>query len=110
MATLKLNIYKSQKEIEKTYEAESYDLMFGTAEEVLNIFDPDKMTNNVEIATTVFKCFNQLKPILQEMFPGVTDDELKHVKIKELIPLFVNVCKQIADDIGLLSQGNQPRA
>ena len=106
MAKLTLNIYKNQKEIEKTLTAESYDLMFGVAEEVLSIFDPDLMTDKVAIATTVFKCFGQLKPILKEMFPEVTDEELKRVKIKELVPLFMTVCKNIADDISLLSQGN----
>lgn len=110
MNTLKLNIYKNQKEVEKTLTAESYDLMFGTVEEVLQIFDPDKMTSEIEIAVTVFKCFNQLKPILKDIFPEVTDEELRRVKVKELVPLFVNVCKNIADDIGLLNQGNLPRA
>lgn len=106
MAKLTLNIYKNQKEIEKTHTAETYDLMFGVAEEVLSIFDPDLMADKIAIATTVFKCFGQLKPILKEMFPEVTDEELKRVKIKELVPLFMAVCKNIADDISLLSQGN----
>lgn len=106
MSTLKLNIYKNQDEIERTAMAESYDLMFGTAEDVLNIFDPDKMTSQMDIAVTVFKCFRELKPLLQDIFPDITDDELKHIKIKELVPLFYDICKNIADDIKLLSRGN----
>ena len=106
MSTLKLNIYKNQDEIERTAMAESYDLMFGTAEDVLNIFDPDKMTSQIDIAVTVFKCFRELKPLLQDIFPDITDDELKRIKIKELVPLFYDICKNIADDIKLLSRGN----
>lgn len=106
MSTLKLNIYKNQDEIERTAMAESYDLMFGTAEDVLNIFDPDKMTSQMDIAVTVFKCFRELKPLLQDIFPDITDDELKRIKIKELVPLFYDICKNIADDIKLLSRGN----
>ena len=106
MSTLKLNIYKNQDEIERTAMAESYDLMFGTAEDVLNIFDPDKMASQMDIAVTVFKCFRELKPLLQDIFPDITDDELKRIKIKELVPLFYDICKNIADDIKLLSKGN----
>ena len=106
MSTLNLNIYKNQDEIERTAMAESYDLMFGTAEDVLNIFDPDKMTSQMDIAVTVFKCFRELKPLLQDIFPDITDDELKRIKIKELVPLFYDICKNIADDIKLLSRGN----
>ena len=106
MSTLKLNIYKNQDEIERTAMAESYDLMFGTAEDVLNIFDPDKMTSQMDIAVTVFKCFRELKPLLQDIFLDITDDELKRIKIKELVPLFYDICKNIADDIKLLSRGN----
>lgn len=106
MSELKLNIYRNQKEVEKTLVANSYDLMFGTVEELLQIFDPDILTNNVAIATAVFRCGGQLKPLLKDIFPDVTDEDLKHVKIKELVPLFMNICKNIANDIGLLQQGN----
>lgn len=106
MNTLKLNIYKNQKEVEKTLEAESYDLMFGTVEDVMVIFDPDIMTNNIAIATTVFKCFDQLKPLIKDIFPDITDEDMKKIKVKELVPLFIDICKNIADDIGLLNQGN----
>ena len=106
MSTLTLNIYKNQKEVEKTLVAESYDLMFGTVEEVLNIFDPDTMTDTIAIATTICKCFKELKPILKEIFPDVTDEELKRVKVKELVPLFFEICKHISDDIAMLNQGN----
>lgn len=109
MSTLILDIYKNQKEIEKTLVADSYDLMFGTVEDVLAIFDPDAMTDEIAIATTVFKCFNQLKPLLKDIFPEATDEDLRKIKVKDLIPLFLAVCKNIADDIGMLKQGNSNR-
>ena len=36
---MKLNVYKSQTEIEKTFEADAYDLMYGTVEDILGILD-----------------------------------------------------------------------
>jgi hypothetical protein len=110
MATLKLNIYKNQREIEKTLEAESYDLMFGTVEDLLQIFDPDSLTDNVKIAEMVFKYFNELKPLLMDIFPELRDEDTRNIKIKELVPLFVTVCKNVAEDFKYLIPGNQQRA
>lgn len=109
MATLKLNIYKNQKEIEKTLEAESYDLMYGTVEDLLQIFDPDSLTDNMKIAEMVFKYFNELKPLLMDIFPELKDEDVKGIKIKELIPLFIDVCKNVAEDFKYLV-GNLTRA
>lgn len=110
MATLKLNIYKNQREIEKTLEAESYDLMFGTVEDLLQIFDVDSLTDNMKIAEMVFTCFNELKPLLKDIFPELTDEDTRNIKIKELIPLFINICSNIAEDFKYLTQGNLKRA
>lgn len=106
MATLTLNIYRNKSEIEKTYTAESYDLMFGTVEDIIQLINVDELTDNEAIARVVVKCFTQLKPFLKDIFEGVTDDELKRVKVKELIPLFVNVFKSILDDLEILKAGN----
>lgn len=108
MATLNLNIYsaKNKNEVEKTYTAESYDLMLGTVEDLMQVIDVDKMTDNVEIARMVVSGFGMLKPFIKDIFTGVTDDELKRVKVKELIPLFVDVFKSIVDGLDLLKTGN----
>lgn len=106
MATLKLNIYKNQREVEKTLEAETYDIMYGTVEDLLQIFDPDCLTNNMKIAEMVFKYFNELKPLLKDIFPDLKDEDMRNIKIKELVPLFITVCKNVAEDFKFLNQGN----
>lgn len=107
MSTMKLNIYKkdNKNEIEKTYSAESYDLMLGTVEEIMQIIDFDKMNDNVAIATMVVKCYAQLKPFLKDVFPGVTDEELTRVKVKELIPTFKDIIISIMGGLDLLKTG-----
>ena len=89
----KLNIYKkdNKNEIEKTYTVESYDLMLGTVEDIMQVIDFDKMDDNVAVATMVVKCYSQLKPFLKDVFPGVTDEELTRVKVKELITTFKEI-------------------
>lgn len=108
MATIKLNIYKkdNKKEIEKTYTAESYDLMLGTVEEFMQIIDIDKVNDNLEVAKMVVKCYGQIRPLLKDVFIGVTDDELNQVKVKELIPVIIEICTTIIEDLDLVKSGN----
>lgn len=108
MANIKLNIYKTdnKNEIEKTYTAETYDLMLGTVEDIMEIIDFEKLDNTIEVGKMIIKMYPQLKPFLKDIFEGLTDDELKRVKVKELIPLFTEVFKSISESIGLLSAGN----
>lgn len=95
---LKLNVYKG-KQIEKTYTAETYDLMFGTLEDIINIIDLDAFNNtdNAEfvgaVAKIIVKGFDQFKPLLKDIFPGLTDDELRRVKVSEIVPVVLDVIK-----------------
>lgn len=107
MTTLKLNIYDENKtNIVKTYTAEGYDLMLGTVEDLMQVIDIDKLDNDTAVAMMVVKCYKQLIPFIKDIFPGINDDELKHVKVKEIIALFKDVIKVIIADLGILNQGN----
>ena len=108
MATLSLNIYEKddKNRIEKTYTAESYDLMLGTVEDLMQLLDVDKMTDNIAITRMVVKGYSQLKPFIKDVFSGVTDEELKRVKVKELIPTFIDIFKTIFDDLEIIKKGN----
>ena len=112
MPTLKLNIYTAENlnEIEKTYTAESFDLMFGTAEDFMQIIGFDQLKSKQEVAMSVMRAFNSLKPMLKEIFTGVTDDELKRTKVKELLPLYVDIFDVILKDLEELMPKNAPRA
>jgi hypothetical protein len=109
MADLKLNIYNG-KEIEKTYVAEEFDIMFGTIEDLLEVIDFDKLEDEKEVVKVVIATLNQLKPFLKQIFDGLTDDEIKRTKVKELVPLFVNIVTYTIDELKGLMSKNQLRA
>lgn len=97
---LVLNIYDPQtKMIAKQYTAETIDIMFGTIEDIIDIIDIEKLDDNMEWAKVIGVGMKKLKPLLKEVFTGVTDDELKNTKIKELIPLFINIFKYMMKEI-----------
>lgn len=95
---LKLNIYEKRKVI-KTYTAETYDLMFGTVEDLIDILDLDalKTGDDVEIiklaGNAVIKGMDIIKPLLKDIFEGLTDEELKHTSVSEIATVLVEVVK-----------------
>ena len=105
---IELKVYKegSKKEVEKTYQAEGYELMLGTVEDFMNIIDIEKLGDNIEAAKMLMNGYKQLMPLLKDIFPDITDDELKRVKVNELVVTFKQVGAAIIDGFGVLKQGN----
>ena len=95
---IKLPIYE-KKEIVKTYTAETYDIMFGTVEDLISIVEIDKFFGvsdkefALEVAKIIPKIFGLVKPLLKDIFDGLTDDELKHCKITDVVNVIVAVIK-----------------
>lgn len=90
---MKLNIYKNQTEIAYTFETDAYDLMYGTVEDVLDILDDvtgDNISND-ELVKAINANRDKLNGLLLDIFPDATHEDLRHVKVKELLPLFAEL-------------------
>lgn len=98
---MKLNIYKNQREVEKTYEIDDYDIMYGTVEDVLSMFDEiDDFADNMQIFRVIQKNRQKLNDLLKDIFPDLTDDELRRIKLKELVPVFVELFAYVQASFG----------
>lgn len=82
---MKLNIWKNQKEIEKTYECKSYDIMFGTVEDLLDILDEAKSGSEEDILEVVLSHKQAFYDLLMDIFPELTRAELRRTKTKEIV-------------------------
>ena len=95
---MKLNIYENKKII-NTYEADTYDLMFGTVEDLIEIVNLDQLKSgdDVEIiklvGKTVINGMDVIKPLVKDIFEGLTDEELRNVKVSEIASVLVDVIK-----------------
>ena len=106
-----LNIYEKKK-IVKTYEAESYDLMFGTLEDFLKIID-EKMfaenVTNIDFAkfglSMIKQCIGEVKPLLLDVFDGLTEEELRRTKTSELIGVVYSIAKYSFAEINGIGSG-----
>ncbi len=102
---LKLNIY-NKKQVEKTYTAETYDLMFGTVEDLIDVINLDKLQTGSDaeivkvVGDVVAHGLDIIKPLLKEIFEGLTDDELRNTKVKEIAAVLVEVVKFSVAEIG----------
>ena len=105
---LKLKIYEKRK-IVKTYTAETYDLMFGTVEDLLNIIDIDNIQagDKTELIKAVAKVLAHsmdiVKPLLKDVFEGLTDEELRNTSIKEIVDVLSNI---VTYSINQITKGN----
>ena len=93
---MKLNIY-DKKRIVKTYEAETYDLMWGTVEDITEALKLDEMkTGNkdeiVKMAVTlVVEAKSTVNDLIKDIFEGITDEELRNTRVAEIASVLVDV-------------------
>lgn len=96
---MKLNIYKNQREVEKTYEVDAYDIMYGTVQDVLEVLDSgmNDLNDNTQVLKVIADNRGKLEDLLLDIFggEGLTKDELRRIKLKELVPLFLDLFKYV---------------
>lgn len=92
---MKINIYKNQKEIEKTYEVDEYDIMYGTIQDIFEVLDDglDKLKDEDQMLKLVTENRSKLEDLILDIFAseGLTKEELRRTKLKELVPLFIDL-------------------
>lgn len=89
---MKLNVYKNQKEVEKVLSVDAYDIMYGTVEDIFEVLDEvDDKSGEKELLKAVQKHRHKINRLLLDVFPEATEDDLRKIKLKELIPFFIEL-------------------
>ena len=101
---ISLNIYdpKDKNKVVKVHTVEGYDLMLGTIEDFMDIIDMDKLDDDKEVAKMVIKGYKQSKPLIMDIFPELTSDELKNIKVAELVKIVPQIGKAIIESLSIL--------
>lgn len=108
---MKLNIYE-KKRVVKTYEASTYDLMFGTMEDVADAVKLDdlKTGTNVEIikmvGNLVLNSMDTVRGLMLDIFEGLTEEELRHAKVNEIATVLVDVVTYTLSQMNLSRSKN----
>lgn len=103
-----LKIYDDKgKNVIKSYEASEYDLMFGTVISLMDLLKIEDIDNQIEMLKMIHSAWTEIKEVLSGFFPKVTDDEWKHVKVKELLPIIIGIAKfAISDMLSIPTEKN----
>lgn len=96
---LTLNVYDKSGEIVKTCKAEMIDLEFGTIRSLMEILNVENIEDTGALLTSVYGAWSELTDILNQCFPDMQHDDWDHVKLKELIPLVINILKYSFSEI-----------
>lgn len=103
---MKLRIYE-KKEVVKTYEADKYDLMFGTLEDVADAVKLDELQTGTDVEIIkmvgrfVFTSMDTVKSLMKDIFEGLTDDELRNTKVSEMATVLVDVVKFTIEQLNI---------
>lgn len=109
---MKLNIY-DHKEVIKTYEANEYELMFGTVEDMIDAAKLDKIESGTDaeivMAATnlVTTSMGTVKDLLKDVFDGLTDDEIRNTRVSEIVNVIVDVIRYAISQISLFGGGKR---
>ena len=91
---LKLNIYGKDKKgktiIKKTYKNDDYSVEYGVLEDLLEIMEVyTNKTTDEELTKAVLGAMKNVKPLMLYIFNGLTEDELRHTRLNELMAIVV---------------------
>lgn len=107
---LKLNVYKNQKEVEKTYTTQDYEVMYGTVEDLLDCLDLEALTSKddkegiISAASRLMRArADVINPLLLDIFPGLTVEELRRTKARETLEVIVGLTGFSLDQIKSLT-------
>jgi hypothetical protein len=95
---VRLNIY-NKSAVEKTYEADTAHITFGTIEDLFENVKLDGAKSDAELMKMIASSLPKLKPFLKEFFVGITDDEIKRTRITELVRVFIDITTSVISDI-----------
>lgn len=95
---MKLNVYRNQREIAKTLEVNNYDIMYGTVEDIFDVLEGIEDVNDPNgILNLINANRSKLNDLLLDIFAdaGLTKEDLRMVKVKELVPVFADLFKYV---------------
>ena len=95
---LKLHVIGKDKQIEKTYTANDYEVMYGTVEDLLDLLDLEALTNTENkdgMLSAVSRLLNSrrevINPLMMDIFDGLTAEELRRVKARDIVEVIVGL-------------------
>lgn len=92
---LKLNVYDKEDKVIKTATAQTVELRFGTIRKLMKLMNIESVTDTAALLKVVYGAWEEVTAVLSECFPEIQGDEWDNIKVSELLPVLVNLMKDI---------------
>lgn len=106
---MEIKIKVKSNGIEKIYKRDGYDLTMGTIDDLVEIIDLDKIDNETEVLKMIIAGYKQIKPLILDMFPEMTEEEYRSVTTTGLVQTIIATAKAVGESFGFLNLGNLTR-
>ena len=101
MITLNVRSASEKSEVAKTISINGYDLMIGTVDDFMDIIDLDKIDDEKEVIKMVLKSYKQIKPLIMDIFPELTEEDYRNVSVADLVAVIPQIGLSIIENIKL---------
>lgn len=99
MDNIKLNVYNENGEITKEVEAKMIDLEFGTIRSLMELMSIETIEDTSSLMFILYDAWDEITSVLNMIFPEMDHDDWEHVKLKELIPMLIEIMKYSFSEI-----------
>lgn len=106
-----LRIYANDGSVAKIYTADRFDVRMGTINAIVSILKPEELDLNdtKSIGLAIMSAWGQVTPMLIDMFPGLTSDEVENVKLSNVIEIGRQLFAYLTDELGLIGGGDKEK-
>ena len=117
---LSLKIYNELDEVVHEYKRNSYSIRMGQLKKIIETLDLERVakwykskekTSNeeaLEIASNlVLGSYERVKELIQDIFPGLTDEEYENVRLNEVAQVLINAGKYALTNVSILGSGRK---
>ena len=96
---MKLTVYDANGNVKKTAAAEMIDLEFGTVRKLMELLDIEKIDDTWALLQVVNSAWKEITTVLSRCFRDMDPDDWDHVKVKDLIPVVIEIMRYAMGEI-----------
>ncbi len=105
---LTLSVYDKNK-IVKTVNSTTYDIEFGTVLKLMKLLKIEDAANELDLLKIITNAFEEITKVLSNVFPDMTDEDWNHVRIKELVPVIIEIARFSITETLKIPTGNKKK-
>ena len=96
---LEINVYDEKGNVTKTSKAQAFDLEFGTIRKLMRLVNIRETKSTYDLLCNVNDSWDEITRILSLCFRDMEDSDWEHIKIKELLPVLMDIVKMTVQEI-----------